>query len=124
MLTIACTFVGLRESRSCQDVHRVRFIVIVDCRYCAMYKITSARQSCFSVPWANVLTTGKEICVECQNKAMDGGVGNRCVGHGTAEKETFWTAVNTRGCHGWWQRVSELSECSCNSNHGRDFIFV
>lgn len=55
---------------------------------------------------------------------MDGG--RACIGHGSMEKDTFWTAVNARGCHGWWRRVNELSECSCNGELGRnmDFIFV
>lgn len=91
-----------------------------------MYEITSTRASCSSssAPWASVLEEGQKVCIECQDKAMDGSAGTQCKGHGSIEKDTFWTAVNAQGCHGWFRRINELSECSCNGNQGRDFIFV
>lgn len=97
------------------------------CRYCAIFEVTSSRKNCVrgSAPWAKVLTTGTKICVECQSKAMDRDMGSTtCVGHGSMAKDTFWTAVNAHGCHGWWRRTNELSECSCNTDQGTDFIFV
>lgn len=91
--------------------------------YCATFEITSSRISCSSgALGAQKLSKGSQVCVECQTKAMGGLSSATCIGHGTMEKDTFWTAVNSHGCHGWWRRINEIRECTCNEKDG--FIFV
>ncbi|XP_067933647.1 somatomedin-B and thrombospondin type-1 domain-containing protein-like [Watersipora subatra] len=94
--------------------------------YCATYRITSTRVACLgsSVYWSQVLRKQQEICVECQPKAMGEGFRTTCPGHGSTESDTFWTAVNSHGCHGWWRRMGELKECSCTDKKELGFIFI
>ena len=122
---ISCVSLQISTRHNC-DLILNKSIWFIFHRYCATYRITSTRVACLgsSVYWSQVLRKQQEICVECQPKAMGEGFRTTCPGHGSTESDTFWTAVNSHGCHGWWRRMGELKECSCTDKKELGFIFI
>ena len=95
------------------------------CRYYAQYEITEARKSCrLFQEWAQPLTKGAIVCVECQQVAMKHKLGVRCQGDGVAHRQTRWHAVTVPGCHGKWEMKEEHVEGKCGGDDKLPFIFV